>query len=230
MGFDDAGTVAAAASRVAVIAMVRSIGVLAFLITSNAHAQSPSPSQYDPRSVSMLPPYCKYTQLYSSAVPGGNNPAEIKRWSTIMGRYNFIHMHHYCFGLEHINAALYFARTKLDRNRDLAYAIPEFDYVIRNVPSDFALLPEIFTKKGETLIRLGKAPQGILELGRAIELKPDYWPPYAALSDHYKATGDTALARQWLEKGLSAVPGTKALQRRLEELNAPKARRKAATD
>jgi hypothetical protein len=222
VGVDDAGTVAQAASRVAVIAMVRSIAVLAFLITTNAHAQW----QYDPRSVSMLPPYCKYTQIYRGTVPGGNNPAEIQRWSTVMGSHNFIHMHHYCFGLEHTNGALYFARTKPDRDGNLVYAIREFDYVIRNVASDFAVLPEILTKKGENLIRLGEAPQGILELNRAIELKPDYWPPYAALSDHYKATGDTALARQWLEKGLSAVPATKALQRRLEELNAPKARRK----
>ena len=42
--------------------------------------------------------------------------------------------------------------------------------------------PEIFTKKGENLLRLDKTTQGIAELQRAIEMKSDYWPP-RALSD-----------------------------------------------
>jgi tetratricopeptide (TPR) repeat protein len=198
--------------------------VLAFLIATNAYAQW----QYDPKQLSLLPEYCKYTQAYREVVPGGNNPAEIDRWSASMGGHNFIHMHHYCWGLEHTNGALYFARTKLDRDGYLVHAIREFDYVLRNVGGDFALLAEIFTKKGENLIRLGKAPQGILELNRAIELKPGYWPPYAALSDYYKDVGDSASARQWLEQGLIASPGTKALQRRLAELDSKKGTRKSS--
>ena len=183
--------------------------------------------QYDPQSVAMLPPYCKYTQAFRGNVPGGNNPAEIERWTTIMGG-TFNHMHHYCWGLMRTNRALYFGRTNQDRIRNLNSSIREFDYVIRNATSNFVLLPEIFTKKGENLIRLGRGPLGILELQRAIELKPDYWPPYAYLSDYYKEMGDRARAREWLEKGLSTSPNTKALMRRLAELDGPKGKRKSA--
>jgi Flp pilus assembly protein TadD len=76
----------------------------------------------------------------------------------------------------------------------------------------------MLTKRGENLLRLGNGPRGLLDLTRAIELKPDHWPPYAALSDYYKALGNFDSAREWAEKGLSAAPGTKALQRRLAEL------------
>ena len=69
------------------------------------------------------------------------------------------------------------------------------------------------------------APQGLADLNRAIELKPDHWPPYAALSDYYKALSDFASARDWAQRGLSAAPGTRALQRRLAELDPSKARR-----
>ena len=62
--------------------------------------------------------------------------------------------------------------------------------------------PEIFTKKGENLIRLAKGPLGVIELERAIEAKPDYWPPYAALSDYYKSIGDRAKARDVLRRRL----------------------------
>ena len=94
--------------------------------------------------------------------------------------------------------------------------------MIDRAPPDFVLLPEILMKKGENLIRLGQGANGNLQLLRAIELKPDYWPPYAAMSDYYKKTGDLKNAREVLEKGLSASPEAKALKERLANLDAVK--------
>ena len=196
------------------------IAPLAMLQGSAAVAQR----QYDPKQLAMLPPYCKYTQLYRQNVPGGNDPQQIERWASVLGQENFIHMHHYCLGLESANRALFFSSTKQDRDRELTTAVREFDYVVDRVAPDFALLPEILTRRGENLLRLGNAPQGVVDLNRAISLKPDHWPPYAALSDYFKALGDFASAREWVEKGLSAAPGTKALQRRLTELGTKPAR------
>ena len=92
---------------------------------------------------------------------------------------------------------------------------------------DFVLLPEMLTKKGENLIRLGRPWEAVTELHHAIELRPDYWPPYAVLSDHYKATGDQPKAREWLEKGLASSPNTKALQQRLAELGGTRGKSQA---
>jgi tetratricopeptide (TPR) repeat protein len=202
------------------------IALLAMLHGASAVAQR----QYDPKQLAMLPPYCKYTQLYRDNVPGGNDPHQIERWGSILGAANFHHLHHYCFGLENTNRALYFTSTKQERNFELSQSVREFDYVLERVPPDFPLLPEILTRRGENLLRLGNGPQGVLDLNRAIELKPDHWPPYAALSDYYKALGDVASAREWAEKGLSAAPGTKALQRRLAELEKTKAGQTSSTN
>ena len=199
------------------------LALAAMLGSLTAAAQS----QYDPKQLAMLPPYCKYTQLYRDNVPGGNDPREIERWGSVMGAQSFHHMHHYCFGLENTNRALYFTTTKLERNFELAQSLREFDYVLARVPPDFVLRPEILTKRGENLLRLGNGPQGALDLSLAIELKPDHWPPYAALSDYYKGLGDLRSAREWAAKGLAAAPGTKALQRRLADLDHPKASRSA---
>jgi len=158
---------------------------------------------------------------------GGNNPAEIERWYSIMGP-TFKHMHHYCWGLMKTNRALLFTRAPQHRTFYLDSSISEFDYVISYAPRDFILLPEILTKKGENLIRLGRASQGALELLRAIELKPDYWPPYAAVSDYYKEIGEIAKAREWLEKGLSVTPDVRALKSRLANLEGAKDKRKTA--
>ena len=182
---------------------------------------------YDTREVAMLPPYCIYTQSFRDRVPGADNPDQIKRWHTVMGD-TFKAMHHYCWGMMKTNRAILLARTRQTRMFYLHDSIGEFDYVIRSAPKDFVLLPEILTKKGENLIRLGRAPLGIQELTRAIELKPDYWPPYAYLSDHYKAAGDIKKAREVLEKALSFSPDAKGLKMRLAELDAVKDKRMTA--
>src|SRR5882762_6337599 len=121
---------------------------------------------YDPREVALLPRYCIHTQLFRGRVPGGNNPDEIERWYSIMGE-TFNAMHHYCWGLMKTNRATLFARGQKIRMFYLEDAISEFDYVIERAKPDFVMLPEILTKKGENLIRLGRGSFGIRELQRA---------------------------------------------------------------
>jgi tetratricopeptide (TPR) repeat protein len=197
----------------------------------SSHGQGGAPGYpdavqgYDPREVALVPHYCIFTQLFREHVPGGNNTEQMEQWYSIMGpSYN--HMHHYCWGLMKINRANLFTRTQQFRLFYLEDSVKEFDYVIRNATPDFVMLPEILTKKGEVLVRLGRGALGILDLLRAIELKPDYWPPYAPLSDYYKEIGDLAKAREVLEKGLSASPNAKALMQRLAELDGLKDKRK----
>jgi tetratricopeptide (TPR) repeat protein len=182
---------------------------------------------YEPSLIHMLPVYCKYTQDFRERLPGGNNRAEIERWTTLMGPM-FNHMHHYCYGLMNGNRAAFLTNTREDRTFNLNKSINEFDYVIERAPPDFALLPEILTRKGESLIQLDRAGEAILEFQRAIKIKADYALAYAAVSDFYKRTGQLAKAREWLERGLSAAPNAKALTRRLAELDNLKDRRRTA--
>lgn len=186
------------------------------MASSSAVAQQ---REHDPKLIAMLPPYCKHTQVYRENLPGGNDATQIERWTRVLGAQNYIHLHHYCWGLENTHRALYFSSTKQDRVHELGQSVREFDYVLARVTPDFVLLPEILTKRGENLLRLGQGPRAVMDLNRAIELKPDHWPPYAALSDYYRGLGDLGAAREWAQKGLAAAPGTKALQRRLTELD-----------
>lgn len=174
-------------------------------------------TEYDPREVALLPPYCPHTQLFRERVPGGNDPEAIRRWHAVMGDV-FQAMHHYCWGLMHLHRAKVLARDAQTRSFHYRSAINEFDYVLRHAPQDFVLLPEILTKRGEALLGLGRAAMALAEFERAIELKPDYWPPYAQISDVHKANGDTRKAREILEAGLARSPQAKGLHRRLSEL------------
>ena len=181
----------------------------------NSHSLVNGP--YDARELAMLPRFCNHTQLIRMFAPGGSDKNEIARWTGVFGD-SFQHLHHYCWGLMKSNRANLLARDPSVRQFFLNDAVGEYDYVIDRVPKDFILLPEILYKKADNLFRLGRAPVAIFHLERAIELKPDYWPPYAAIADHYKEVGQTAKSREILEAGLAAAPGTPALTRRLAEL------------
>ena len=214
------------ARRIASMAFACVFGIGA---TDAAHAQDipgyPRAAEaLDLREVALLPRYCNYTQMFREKVPGGNDSAVINGWYAQLGP-TFNHMHHYCLGLMKNNRAMFLARDHVVRQFYLGAAIVEFDYVIDRAPADFILLPEIITKKGEALIQLGKGPVAVLEFLRAIDLKNDYWPPYAYLSDYYKETGEMAKARESLENGLAHSPDAKALQRRLSELESAPTRR-----
>ncbi len=196
---------------------------LALLAPMHAEAQQ----AFEQTLVYMLPVYCKYTQDFRGRLAGGNNREEIARWTSSMGD-TFNHMHHYCYGLMDVNRAAFLSRTREDRAFNLNSSITEFDYVIQRAPPDFSLLPEILTRKGESLIQLDRAADGMFELQRAIKIQANYTPPYAAMSDFYKKTGQLTKAREWLEKGLSAAPNAKALIRRLAELDDLKGKPKTA--
>lgn len=184
-------------------------------------------AQYDyaPREIALLPHYCKFVGIYNMNVPGGDDPAEIAKYKEILG-YMYMHMHHYCRGLQQTNYAKIFARDQVERMERFKQSIGEFNYVLGYMKDDYVLLPEVLTKKGENLFRMGKPVDALASLQRAIEVKPDYWPPYAALSDYYKDNGNKAQARAWLEKGLAAAPDAKGLRQRMADLDGVKGKRK----
>jgi hypothetical protein len=178
--------------------------------------------EYDPRVVPMLPLYCK-----RDVTGRPFSPDEEQRWRSALG-VDLIHIHHYCRGLQLTHHALFFARDSRERLRNLRYSLAEFEYVLGNATPNFILRPEILTKKGENLILLDSGVQAITPLRQAIQLKPDYWPPYVALSDYYKKTGDRAQAKEWLEKGLAVAPNVKTMKARLVELEGSAAKVKSA--
>jgi len=179
---------------------------------------------YELSDVPLLPPYCKYAQDFRDRVPGGNSPADIERWGSILGP-TFHHIHHYCYGLVATNRGNLKAKDQQERLRHLKASIGEFNYVIERAPADFSLLPEILTKKGENLIKVDRAPEGVRALEQAIELKADYWPPYAYISDYYRNIGELTKAREQLESGLANAPDAQPLKRRLASLANQKPKR-----
>jgi tetratricopeptide (TPR) repeat protein len=181
---------------------------------------------YDPREVRRLPRYCIYTQSFRDSVQGGRDEAQISYWYSTLGE-PFHSLHHYCWGLMKLNRALFLARNGQTRTFYFGSAIQEFDYVLERAPESFVLAPEILTKKGQALIRMGRGPAAVPILEKAIALKPDYWPPYVQLSEYYQASGQIGEAKEILQKAIEQSPGTESLKKRLAELEGSKSKPRA---
>lgn len=199
------------------------IAVALGALAINAQAQRipgypPDVYDYDPRETALLPSYCRHTQAFREVMPGGDDQQAIRHWEQIMGADNYLHMHHYCLGLMHLNRARILARDTQTRNYHFSRAIGEIDYVLRNARHDFFMRPEMLTRRGEALVGLKQGPRAVADFEAAIAAKPDYWPAYAQLSDFHRSLGDLGKAREVLEAGLKHAPDSKGLRRRLEEL------------
>jgi hypothetical protein len=79
--------------------------------------------------IASLPQYCQ-DKL--------NQNANKERWASQFGRNNWLHAHHFCYGL------IQFSRASMEvnpglRSRNAGYAISEFNYVLQRWPANFPL-------------------------------------------------------------------------------------------
>ena len=79
--------------------------------------------------VAMLPEYCQ-DRL--------NNQKNKEKWQSVLGKNGWLHLHHYCYGLNHY----YRAGTEIDfrkRGKHAQKGIGQFNYVLRHWPANLQL-------------------------------------------------------------------------------------------
>lgn len=160
-----------------------------------------------------LPPYCQ------------GDPASRKHWGEVYGP-PFDHIHHHCWGLGYLNLARA-AIASPDRQKRgyyLTEAISNFMYSINAWPQDFVLLPDAYLGVGNAQRMLGQEAKAMGSFAKAISLKPDYAPAYAAMSDIWIDRGQKDKAKEILRDGVRNAPDAKGLTRRLAELEAETSR------
>ena len=161
------------------------------------------------KDFSMLPKYC-YARMRGTE-------AESAIWENRFGRKSYIHLHHYCSGLDYLNKANLTVDKKA-RTINLTKAIKQFNYIGQHAPTTFSLMPENYYNLGKAK-KLMKDISGALEsFQRSIKLNKKYTRAYAAISDIYVDSGNKVEALKIIQQGLKVTPKSKALKRRLNEL------------
>lgn len=190
--------------------MYRSLfGALFLIWVVPAHAAD-LPWGPTPEEMVLLPEYCKvrYTD-------NGRSP-EFRAWMQRVGP-KFMGMHHYCTGINYINRYLYRITDK-KRNYYLSRALPEIDYVAKDMPPDFALAGDIHLNRGIALQLMKRDSLAIIDFYKSIEHDPKQVRAYIAIADMYLKSNNKSKALESITNGLRNVPDSKNLQKKYLEL------------
>lgn len=193
--------------------MLKSKYARLYILVAGLYAGTAFGVAWDPPTdteIAMLPAYC--------ATKFKNLP-DYGHWVEVLGP-SFNDVHHYCGALVYLNR-YYTDSNPNDRKFFLQDAIGNLDYMISHaLPTQprNVLLPEVHYTKGRVLILAGRASEAVGEFLQAIQLKPDYADPYAALADSYSRIGHKQDALKILGEGLKQVPASRSLARRYREL------------
>ena len=183
------------------------LGLAGLTLTPPAMAEwQPSPAE-----MAVLPAYC--TAKFNE----GTNPGPAKMWRDSMG-VGFIHIHHYCAGLNFVNRARGMGSTDRNRQGTLEAALRNFDYMLTNAPKDFYLRPEILMNRGIALSLMNRTGEAIGDLLQSIEANPAQPRAYLTLAEMYEKQRNRAKALETVTDGLRHNPDIKSLQRRYTEL------------
>ena len=137
-------------------------------------------------------------------------------WRQTLGK-DFIHVHHYCNGLNHINR-YYRAKREQDKRHFLSVAEGNLRYMVTNAEPTFSLMPDVYLNLGVVYSLTNQTAQAITHFNKAIELNPRQPKAYNALSDYYAKVKQSAKALEIVTTGLRYNPDTKSLRRRYSEL------------
>lgn len=155
-----------------------------------------------------LPAYC--------AARFDERSAAFQTWKSTMGG-DFIHVHHYCAGLNFVNRARGMASAK-DRRGVLGAAVRNFDYILTHTQPDFYLRAEALMNRGIAMSMMQKPGEAVGNLHQAIEMNPRLPRAYMTLADLYDRQKNRSKALETVTAGLRHNPDAKSLQRRYTEL------------
>ena len=186
------------------------LAVLTLGVGLGMQAASAAPFAPSASELAVLPPFCK---AKLSADPSDDAP-----YAASIGP-DWLHIHHYCFGLNFANRYFQDFGNRVAQADDLKEGINNYDYVLEHATPDFWMRAEIGTQKARLLAAAKGNAQAIAALQIALQANADYAPAYAVLSDVYRDTGQKAKALASVEQGLQHAPLDKPLQRRYKNLS-----------
>jgi tetratricopeptide (TPR) repeat protein len=187
---------------------------VAFLLGLTSTGSGTASAQWRPtaQEMAMLPPYC--------AARFNEKSPEFASWRGILGE-DFIHVHHYCAGLNFLSRA---RRQVLSQERKdtLSAAVRDMDYVLSHARPEFSLRAEILTNRAVALSMLGRDGEAAADLETAIRLNPRFAEAYRTLADLQAKLNQKQKALETVTVGLQHVPNDRGLQRRYDELGGKK--------
>lgn len=194
--------------------LTTTVATIIFLLINPAHAVVMTEAEYV-----LLPEHCKAQSNVSEVnYKKYYNAERTRQWQSALGG-DYIHYHHYCWGIVYIARAYKPSPTYGTRASLAQLAAGNINYVIERVSPSFILLPEMYTKLGEAYILLKDDRKAETAFRKAWEINPAYWRPYVWWGQRLYQLGRLREAQLVVEEGQKNAPGTKALDQLSKDIN-----------
>ena len=150
-----------------------------------------------------MPPYCEAKMKPAAG--------KYESWAQALGP-DFLHTHHYCYGLGYINR-YYLARSRQEKQFNLNNAIGTLNYMVSHASPSYSLMPEVYLNRGLVFSLMGSHDKAIMDFKKAQELNPKLVKAYTLASDTYTKLNKKEDALVVVTEGLRQVPDSSVLQR-----------------
>jgi len=158
------------------------------------------------------PDYCRARFVVSGKGRSSNrqqSEATVRAWETKMGPDAWYGLHHHCAGLAYLQRGLALP-PGVKRDGDIEAAIRNHDYMLKNLPPQHFLYPDVMANLGAAYAAAGKRDKAFECFDKAVAAQPGAPLPYLNKARMQKSTGDPAKARETLLAGDKATNGTSA--------------------
>lgn len=165
------------------LGMLAVLAMCAFPAPSGARDTLSDAFNISEEDLAMLPPYC------AAKITRATDKALQEYWGKRFGASNWVHMHHYCFGLKAMQLAYRDYANEHMRMFQAGVAIDNFSYMIKFVEPGFFMRPELLMQRGRALTLKREYEDAESDYRLALKINKKYVDAWAALSDLYAQVG-----------------------------------------
>lgn len=186
------------------------LSILFCILVMPGISSANKPEDVTQAEMKLIPAYCADTMGFNYGGAYSDTSPRAGHWVSLMGK-SFWHMHHYCWGQINLMRARKAGIPAQTRQSMLESVSGDYQYVIKNSPPDFIMLPEISTRVGDVELLLSHPEKANEAFSRARQLKPDYWPAYSHWAEYLISIGRRPEALKLITSGLEHSPNAKVL-------------------
>lgn len=182
-----------------------------FVFSADVAARRNETTNWTDQDFALYPPFCRARIE--------REPKElVDYWTQRLGPKNYLHIHHFCFGLKALNLAYANLNNKQQREFMANAVVGNFNYIIEHTERTFFLRPEAYVNLGRGHLLRQEHDVAQQKFYEALKLNPKLVDAWVAMSDMYYQAGKKSDALSILEQASEICGENKKIDLRIAEM------------
>lgn len=184
-----------------------------FVFAADVSARRNETTNWTEQDFALYPPFCRARIE--------REPKElVDYWTQRLGPKNYLHIHHFCFGLKALNLAYANLNNKQQREFMANAVVGNFNYIVDSTERTFYLRPDAYVNLGRGHQLRGEYDIARQKFYEALKLNPKLVDAWVAMSDMYYQAGKKSDALSVLLQASEYCGENKKIDLRIAEMRA----------